>query len=464
MQLAYVLAQEAAEHEQSPILPGDQRAHLGHGRLPDPAVPHVPDGLPLDQPGLQGPPGQHRGQARAGRADREEAEQLLEQYRRRLRDAEDETQRILEEARANAERVRRELLAKAETDAGRELDRARQAIRAERDQAIRQLRNEVGTLAVELATRVVGDSLDRDRQLRLVDEYIDELGNQAQAGALTSGRGAPARTAMATEVNQALAAHAQGLLDEAAGRGQQAIDQVEAELESSPGCCHQVRLRKALADPGLPPEPKRALLTDLGQGRLDEASVELLATVATRQRVRPRLPGLLAALAAMAAFTAADKAGQLEQLEGELFGVATLVEQQPAVRSALTNPGLPVENKRALVADLLQGGSARRRPGRPAGRAVRGPRPGHTAKEWAEAAAARRDRVVAEVRSAVELDDQRRARLAEALTRVIGKPVVLQVTVDEAILGSVVVRVGDELFDGSVRSRLEQAREALGVA
>jgi len=120
--------------------------------------------------------------------DREEAEGLLEQYRRRLRDAEDETQRILEEARSNAERVRRDLLAKAEADAGRELDRARQAIRAERDQAIRQLRNEVGTLAVELATRVVGDSLDRDRQLRLVDEYIDELGTQAQAGAMTSRR------------------------------------------------------------------------------------------------------------------------------------------------------------------------------------------------------------------------------------------------------------------------------------
>ena len=67
------------------------------------------------------------------------------------------------------------------------------------------------------------------------------------------------------------------------------------------------------------------------------------------------------------------------------------------------------------------------------------------------------------MRSAVELDPERQARLAEALTRVLGKPVVLQVTVDEAILGSVVVRVGDELFDGSIRSRLEQAREALGV-
>jgi F-type H+-transporting ATPase subunit b len=120
--------------------------------------------------------------------EREEADQLLERYRRRLHDAEDETQRILEEARANAERVRRELRAKAEEEAGRELDRARQAIRSERDQAIRQLRNEVGTLAIELATRVVGDSLDRERQLRLVDQYIDELGDQAQAGAMTSRR------------------------------------------------------------------------------------------------------------------------------------------------------------------------------------------------------------------------------------------------------------------------------------
>jgi F-type H+-transporting ATPase subunit delta len=272
---------------------------------------------------------------------------------------------------------------------------------------------------------------------------------------------------MATEVNQALAAHAQELLDEAAGRGQQAIDQVEADLEEFARLLvHQVRLRKALADPGLPPEPKRALLTELGGGRLDQASVELLATAAAHQRVRLReFPALLAALAAMAAFTGADKAGQLEQLESELFGVATMVEREPPVRSALTNPGLPVENKRALVADLLSG--AGKRTAALADLLVE-LHEGHgvdtVAKEWAEAAAARRNRVVAEVRSAVELDDQRRARLAEALTRVLGKPVVLQTIIDETILGSVVVRVGDELFDGSIRSRLEQAREALGVA
>jgi F-type H+-transporting ATPase subunit delta len=273
---------------------------------------------------------------------------------------------------------------------------------------------------------------------------------------------------MATAVSPALAGHAQGLLDQAAGRGQAAIDQVTDELgQFARLLLAQVRLRKALADPGLPPEPKRALLGDLGGGRLDEVTVELLATLAGVQRIRPRdYPGMLAALTAMAAFTAADRAGELDRLEIELLGVAALVEREPRLRSALTNPGLPVDNKRALVADLLRG----RVGDRAAALAdlLVELNEGHDldtlAREWAEAAAARRNRVVAEVRSAVELDDQRRARLAEALTRVTGRPVVLQTYVDEAILGSLVVRIGDELFDGSIRSRLEQAREALGVA
>ena len=188
MPLAYVLAQEAAEHEQNPILPAANELIWGTIAFLILLVLMYRTVWPSVDKAFKDRRDNIEGKLEKAEKDREEAEQLLEQYRRRLRDAEDETIRILEDARANADRVRRELLAKAEADAGREVDRARQAIRAERDQAIRQLRNEVGTLAVELATRVVGDSLDRDRQLRLVDEYIDELGTQAQAGAMTGRR------------------------------------------------------------------------------------------------------------------------------------------------------------------------------------------------------------------------------------------------------------------------------------
>ena len=189
MHLAYLLAQEAAQEEsRNPIFPATNELVWGTIAFLLLLFLMYRTVFPSINKAYKDRRANIEGKLEQAEREREEAEQLLEHYRRRLRDAEDETQRILEEARSNAERVRRDLLAKAETDAGRELDRARQAIRAERDQAIRQLRNEVGTLAVELATRVVGDSLDRERQLRLVDEYIEELGTQAQAGAMTGRR------------------------------------------------------------------------------------------------------------------------------------------------------------------------------------------------------------------------------------------------------------------------------------
>jgi F-type H+-transporting ATPase subunit b len=120
--------------------------------------------------------------------EREQAEELLRRYRERLSSAEQEAQRIIDEARANSERLRRDLMAKAEQEADRVINQGREAIRGERDRAVRELRTEVGSLAVELATRVIGDSLDRDRQLRLIDQYIEQLSDHAQAGAMTGRR------------------------------------------------------------------------------------------------------------------------------------------------------------------------------------------------------------------------------------------------------------------------------------
>jgi F-type H+-transporting ATPase subunit b len=186
---ATLLAQEAGEHaDRNPVIPNWSEFIVGALAflillflLQRTAFPRMAAALKERTENIEG-------KLEQAERERQEADRLLQQYRDRLAAAEDETQRILEEARSNAERVRRDLLAKAEADAGRELDRARQVIRAERDQAVRSLRQEVGTLAVELATRVVGDSLDRDRQLRLIDQYIDDVNRQEQAGAMTGRR------------------------------------------------------------------------------------------------------------------------------------------------------------------------------------------------------------------------------------------------------------------------------------
>lgn len=103
------------------------------------------------------------------------AQDLLRQYEVKLNEARDEAQRIVEQARGNADRLEEELRGKAEEQARRIVERAQETINAERDRALASLRGEVGQLAVDLAAKVVGNSLDRDRQLGLVDQYIAEL-------------------------------------------------------------------------------------------------------------------------------------------------------------------------------------------------------------------------------------------------------------------------------------------------
>jgi F-type H+-transporting ATPase subunit b len=113
---------------------------------------------------------------------RKEAEQLREQRREQLRQAREEARKIMDQAREAAEKLRKELQRKAQEEAERILESARQEIRAEQDRARLELQREVGELAVEVAERIVGGSLDGDRQLQLVDGYIEELSRQSRNG------------------------------------------------------------------------------------------------------------------------------------------------------------------------------------------------------------------------------------------------------------------------------------------
>jgi F-type H+-transporting ATPase subunit delta len=95
---------------------------------------------------------------------------------------------------------------------------------------------------------------------------------------------------------------------------------------------------------------------------------------------------------------------------------------------------------------------------------VRLPRGRHldlAAEELAELAAARRRRYVARVRTAVPLAPAQEERLAASLTRLYGRPMSLQVELDEDLLGGLVVEVGGEVIDGSVAGRLAAARRDL---
>jgi F-type H+-transporting ATPase subunit b len=104
-----------------------------------------------------------------------DADQMLEQYQQQLRDAGTEAGRIIEESRKTAEQMRKDLLAKAEDESRQIVAKAQEEVRAERDRAVQALRRELAEASVELAARVVGETLDKDRHVRLVEHFIDEV-------------------------------------------------------------------------------------------------------------------------------------------------------------------------------------------------------------------------------------------------------------------------------------------------
>jgi F-type H+-transporting ATPase subunit b len=113
---------------------------------------------------------------------RGEADQLLADYRSQLAEAREEGNRIIEEARKTADQLRKDLQARAEQEAQGIVARAQDEIRAERDRVLQELGTQVGQIALELAGRVVGRSLDEAAHQRLVDEYIDLVGSAEGSG------------------------------------------------------------------------------------------------------------------------------------------------------------------------------------------------------------------------------------------------------------------------------------------
>jgi len=169
---------------------------------------------------------------------------------------------------------------------------------------------------------------------------------------------------------------------------------------------------------------------------------------------------------AEALLAVAEAEGAVTEVEDELFRFGRTLETSTELRDALVDPALPEERKKALLEDLL-GGRANPTTIHLLELVVD---QGHArqldaiAEHVSTVATERRRAVVAEVRVAVAVSQEEERRLAEVLASATGKQVELKVIVDPEVIGGAVARVGDEVFDGTVRSRLEAAREHLGSA
>ena len=167
---------------------------------------------------------------------------------------------------------------------------------------------------------------------------------------------------------------------------------------------------------------------------------------------------------AEALFSVADAEGVLGAVENELYAFAKAVERSTPLRQALTDPALPAENKKAAILELV-GERSNPLTASLLGFVVESGRArelGRIVEDLATLAAERRQNALAEVRTAVPLTDEQRDRIAAALSIATGRPIEVKVVVDPSVIGGVLANVGDEVFDGSIRTRLNDAKQHLG--
>jgi F-type H+-transporting ATPase subunit delta len=166
---------------------------------------------------------------------------------------------------------------------------------------------------------------------------------------------------------------------------------------------------------------------------------------------------------AQALLEIAQAEDHLSEVEDELFRFARIVEGNDALRMALSNPGQPADRRAAIVDELLENRSLQMT--RAMAAFIVGAGRGHDlpaiVARFVELAAQSRQHEVAEVRSAVPLDDEQVRKLAQALSRATNKNIEVRVVVDPTVLGGIVATIGDTVIDGTVRHRLEQLKETL---
>jgi len=260
----------------------------------------------------------------------------------------------------------------------------------------------------------------------------------------------------ATETRAELA----GLLDRAAtlddaARAGRELFGIAATLRSEPA------LRRVATDAAVEADAKAGLVQQVFGGAVGDVALAVVTEAARRRwAVSSDLPAVIEQLGVVALVRSAGARG--EQISDELFALGRLIEASPELRSALADPSRSGDDKVGLLRGLLDDKVL------PATLALVehavSSRTGSVERalaEFQEVAAEVQGQLLATVRTARELSEADRDRLSRSLGRQYGRDVRLRVVVDPELVGGLRVEIGDDVIDGTVSSRLDDARRRL---
>jgi len=220
-------------------------------------------------------------------------------------------------------------------------------------------------------------------------------------------------------------------------------------------------LRRVLTDVSVDGSAKSSLLSEIFTGKVDELSLDLAADAVSRRWTATRdLADTVEHLSEVAVVRSSGD--NVSRVVDELFTVLRAVEGDVDLRAALSDPARSTDDKAGLVDGLL-GSKALAATVTLVKQSLAGGYRSVTValQEYQKVAAAIRNESVARVRVARELIDADRTRLEAALSRQYGRNVHLNVVVEPGLLGGMRVEIGDDVIDGTVDARLDEARRKL---
>lgn len=380
--------------------------------------------------------------------------------------AKEEAAQLVEEAKSDSERIEEQMRAQAESEAERIKAQGARQTELLRAQLTRQLRLELGHESVRQASELVRSYVsDAERQASTVDRFLDELDDMApepvevECPVLARMRSA-SRSAMSTLMDR-LNALADDLDNDALTTLADELVSVAKMLDQ------EIVVTRYLTVPSEDAAPRVKLLERLLEGKVGDTTLDVLRTaVSERWSANGDLIDAIEHVSRQALLAVSEKDGSVDDVEDQLFRFSRVLDAQPRLGILLGDYTADAERRVGLLRKVLESSGSDVNPvalallsqtvellrGTPAEEAV---------LLLAQVAVARRGEVVAQVSAAAELSDAQRTRVSEVLSRIYGHPVAVQLQVDSDLLGGLQISVGDEVIDGTLKSRLAAAEAQL---